>query len=262
MLLAIDAGNTNIVFALFEGQKLLGAWRSSTDAHHTKDEYAVFLRTLMKDAGHDPAKVTDAIIGSVVPDANFPLISLCRDAFGCEPLMVGTKSVDCGIKVLLNQPDEIGADRIVNAVSGAASYKPPLLVLDFGTATTFDVIDSDGNYAGGAIAPGINLSLEALHMAAAKLPRVSIAPTERVIGKNTQEAIQSGIFWGYAGLIEGMIKRIKAEHGKPMTVIATGGLSRLFEKAVPGIEHFDDDLTLRGLALIFERNKKAQKQKL
>src|SRR5262249_9053331 len=150
-------------------------------------------------------------------------------------------------KILLDHPDEIGADRIVNAVGGLAKYKPPLLIVDFGTATTFDVVDRDGNYAGGAIAPGINLSLQALHMPAAKLPSIGIAPSTRVIGKNTNEAIQSGIYWGYTGLIEGMIARIKKEFKKPMTVVATGGLATLFAKNVKGIKHFDADLTLRGL---------------
>ncbi len=254
MLLAIDAGNTNIVFALFDSAKMVGAWRSSTNAHHTADEYAVFLRTLMQEANLDPRSIKAAIIGSVVPEANFPLAKLCRDHFNCEPLIVGSPEVDIGIKVLLDRPEEIGADRIVNAVGGVASYKPPLLIIDFGTATTFDVIDADGNYAGGAIAPGINLSLQALHMAAAKLPRVGIAPSKRVIGKNTNDAIQSGIYWGYTGLIEGMITRIKKEFAQPMTVVATGGLSRLFANAVQGIDHFDADLTLRGLSRIFERN--------
>lgn len=260
MLLAIDAGNTNIVFALFDGAKAVGVWRSSTNAHHTADEYAVFLRTLMQGVGIKPSGVKAAIIGSVVPNANFPLIKLCQDHFNCEPLIVGSPTVNCGIQVFLDRPEEIGADRLINAVSAAKSYKPPLLIVDFGTATTFDVVDANGNYAGGVISPGINLSLEALHMAAAKLPRVSIEPSKRVIGKNTNEAIQSGIFWGYASLIEGMIARIKKEFGKPMTVIATGGLSQLFRKTVTTIDHFDADLTLRGLQIIFERNQKKSRK--
>jgi type III pantothenate kinase len=261
MLLAIDAGNTNIVFALFDGAKAVGVWRSSTNARHTADEYAVFLRTLMQGAGIDARKIKAAIIGSVVPDANFPLLKLCRDHFHCEPLIVGSSEVDCGIQVLLDRPEEIGADRLINAVSAAASYKPPLLIVDFGTATTFDVVDAKGNYAGGVIAPGINLSLQALHMAAAKLPRVSIEPSKKVIGKNTNDAIQSGVFWGYTSLIEGMIARIKKEFGKPMTVVATGGLSQLFQKTVTSIDYFDADLTLRGLQKIFERNRQKKSVK-
>lgn len=254
MLLAIDAGNTNIVFALFDGAKMAGVWRAATSAQRTADEYAVFLRSLMQGEGIDPHAVKAAIIGSVVPDANFHLLKLCRDHFNCDPLMIGDPTVDIGIKIFLDRPEEIGADRIINAVGGAATFKPPLLIIDFGTATTFDVVDADGNYCGGSIAPGINLSLQALHMAAAKLPRVAIAPSKRVIGKNTIEAIQAGIFWGYVGLIEGMITRIKTEFGKPMTVIATGGLASMFADAVKGIDHVNGDLTLLGLYEIFKRN--------
>ncbi len=254
MLLAIDAGNTNIVFAVFEGEVMRGVWRSATNSQRTSDEYAVFLRILMQEQGLDPAKIGAAIIGSVVPEANFHLAALCRDHFHCTPRFVGTSDIDPGIKILLDHPEEIGADRIINAVGGLASYKPPLLIVDFGTATTFDVVNAEGAYAGGAIAPGIQLSLRALHMAAAKLPRIDIAPTRRVIGKNTHDAIQSGIYFGYVGLIEGLIARIKAEAGQPMTVIATGGLSVLFNDALSSIQHYEPDLTLRGLRLLYARN--------
>ena len=257
MLLAIDAGNTNIVFALFDRDRTVGIWRSATNAQRTSDEYAVFLRTLMVKEGVDPEDVNAAIMGSVVPDANFHLIKLCRDHFGCDLLVVGSSDVKTGLHVLLDRPEEIGADRIVNAVGGLTAYKPPLLIIDFGTATTFDVVNADGHYAGGAIAPGINLSLQALHLAAAKLPRIVIAPSKHVVGKNTNEAIQSGIFWGYTGLIDGMIRRITKEFPQPMTVIATGGLARMFADTVEGIHHFDDDLTLRGLYTIFQRNQSA-----
>lgn len=261
MLLAIDAGNTNIVFALFEGEKTVSVWRTSTNSQRTSDEYAVFLRTLMEAQGMAPSSVTGAIIGSVVPDANFHLTRLCQNHFQCEPLFVGASNVEIGLKVLLDRPEEIGADRIINAVGGLASYKPPFLIIDFGTATTFDVVDRNGNYLGGAIAPGINLSLQALHMAAAKLPRIGIAPSEKVIGRNTVDAIRSGVYWGYTGLIEGMIHRIKSEYqskasGTQMTVIATGGLAGLFRETVPAIEYHDVDLTLRGLRILYERNKK------
>jgi type III pantothenate kinase len=256
MLLAIDVGNTNTVFALFADGTMLGSWRSVTQAQRTADEYAVFLRTLIQEKGIQLHGVKAAIIGSVVPEANLNLVRLCREHLHCEPLMVGTPQVEHGIKILLDRPEEIGADRIVNAVGGALAYKPPLLIVDFGTATTFDVVDADGNYAGGAIAPGINLSLQALHMAAAKLPHIALAPTKRVIGKNTNEAIQSGIYWGYAGLIEGMIARIKKEFAAPMTVVATGGLASVFTDAVQGIDHFDENLTLRGLCEIYERTRR------
>jgi type III pantothenate kinase len=254
MLLAIDAGNTNTVFALFAGDKLLAAWRASTNAQRTSDEYAVFLRGLMQAAGLDPRLITAAIMGSVVPDANFNLVKLCRDHYGITPLIVGSSQVKLGIEVKLDRPEEVGADRLINAVAGRAEHKTPLLIVDFGTATTFDVVDGEGNYRGGAIAPGINLSLQALHMAAAKLPRVAVAKPPKVIGTNTVQAIQSGIFWGYVGLIDGMITRIKTEFSQPMTVIATGGLANLFREAIPAIAHTDPDLTLKGLRLIHHMN--------
>ena len=254
MLLAIDAGNTNIVFALFDNDKVKASWRRATNAKHTADEHLSFLAPLFRKEGIEQGEVKAAIIASVVPEVNFNLLKLCRDHFRCEPMLVDAR-LDIGIKILLERPEEIGADRIVNAVGGSAAFKPPLLIVDFGTATTFDVVDGDGNYCGGAIAPGINLSLQALHMAAAKLPAIDIAPSKNVIGKNTIDAIQSGIYWGYAGLIEGLIGRIKKEFGKPMTVVATGGLARLFEGAVKDIQHIDADITLRGLYKIYERNR-------
>ena len=254
MLLAIDAGNTNTVFALFDGERQLAAWRTSTNAQRTADEYAVFLATLMQSAGLAPKMIKAAIIGSVVPDANFNLVKLCRDHYGIAPLIVGTPQVRLNIEVKLDRPEEVGADRLINAVAGRAEHRTPLLIVDFGTATTFDVVDSDGNYRGGAIAPGINLSLQALHMAAAKLPRVAVAKPQKIIGTNTVQAIQSGVFWGYVGLIEGMISRIKAEFGQPMTVIATGGLASLYREAIPMIDHTDPDLTLKGLRLIYQLN--------
>lgn len=254
MLLAIDAGNTNIVFAIYEGDVQRGSWRCATDPRRTADEYAVWLSQLMALRGLIPKDVTEAILGSVVPGATFNLIRLCRDHFGTAPLVVGDPSVELGIVVNLDRPEEVGADRLVNAVAAAVGYEPPLIIIDFGTATTFDVVDSRGSYCGGAIAPGINLSLEALHMAAAKLPRVDIVQPDRVIGKGTVSAMQSGIFWGYIGLIEGLVLRIRAEYGAQMTVIGTGGLAVLFAKATNVIEHVDRDLTLRGLRLIHQRN--------
>ena len=255
MLLAIDAGNTNIVFALFREEQVVGTWRITTHAARTSDEYAVFLQSLMHAAGVKPSDVSEAIIGSVVPEANFHLTRLCRDHFKCEPMMV-TTALNLGIKINMDRPEEVGADRIINAVGGMAKHKPPFLIIDFGTATTFDVIDANGNYVGGAISPGVNLSLQALHMAAAKLPRIAIAKPKNVVGKNTVEAIQSGVFWGYTGLIEGMIVRMKREFTQPMTVIATGGLAPLFAGAVTGIDHVDDGLTLHGLFLIHQKNRK------
>ncbi len=256
MLLVIDAGNTNTVFALFDGARLTGVWRMLTGAQRTADEYAVFLKSLMREAGLEPRHVAEAILGSVVPDANFYLLKLCREHFGCEALVVGSAGVKVGVRVKLDRPEEVGADRLINAVAGAAAYKPPLLIVDFGTATTFDVVDGHGDYCGGAIAPGINLSLQALHMAAAKLPRVAVARPKKVIGTGTVGAIQSGIFWGYVGLIESLIARMQEELGQTVTVIATGGLAPLFKDAVPALQHIEPDLTLRGLYLIHELNRK------
>jgi type III pantothenate kinase len=256
MLLAVDAGNTNIVFAVFEGRHRRGTWRISTDGRRTADEYAVWLTYLMGLVQLRPADISYAILASVVPAATFNLVRLCRNHFGCEPLVVGAPDVDLGIMVKIDSPGEIGADRVVNAIAARSVYKPPLIVIDFGTATTFDTVDADGNYIGGVIAPGIYNSIEALHMAAAQLPMIDVARPDRVIGRNTVAAMQSGVFWGYVGLIDGLVSRIKAEYGGPMTVVGTGGLAVLFSEATNMIDETDTELTLRGLLEIFERNTK------
>ncbi|HVI52265.1 MAG TPA: type III pantothenate kinase [Candidatus Sulfotelmatobacter sp.] len=256
MLLAIDSGNTNIVFALFDGDKVRGEWRSSTDTNRTADEFGVWLTQLMAMEGLNRDDVDACIIASVVPAVVFALKTLCRRYFGCEALVVGDEGVKLGIAIDLDRPEEVGADRLVNAVAAHKYYQGALIVIDFGTATTFDVVDGDGTYCGGAIAPGINLSLEALHMAAAKLPRVAIGRPRTVIGKATVPAMRSGIFWGYCGLIEGLVSRIKKEFGAPMTVLATGGLAPLFMEAIDVIQHLDPDLTLRGLLEIHRLNAK------
>ena len=255
MLLAIDAGNTNVVFAVFDGQHKKASWRISTDDRRTADEYAVWLTHLMGLINVRPVDVSAAIIGSVVPPATYQLVSLCRHHFDREPLVVGRSPLDLGIEVVLSNPLEAGADRIVNAAAAKALYPTPLIVIDFGTATTFDVVDREGRYVGGAIAPGINLSVEVLHQAAAKLPRVDVARPAKVIGTDTQAAMKSGIFWGYVGLIEGLVSRIVAEHGADMTVIGTGGLAPMFADAATVIDKIDRDLTIRGLWQIYERNR-------
>jgi type III pantothenate kinase len=258
MLLAIDTGNTNIVFAVFDGDQLRGEWRASTDTDRTADELGVWLMQLLTIEGLNRKDITSAIIASVVPAMVFGLKTLCRRYFSCEPLVVGDEGVYLGINVLLDRPEEVGADRLVNAVAAHGCYQGPMIVIDFGTATTFDVIDADGNYCGGAISPGINLSLEALHMAAAKLPRVAIGRPKQVIGKATVPAMQSGIFWGYVGLIEGLVSRIKEEFGVEMLVVATGGLAPLFAEATKVIDRLDVDLTLRGLLEIHRRNRRLE----
>jgi type III pantothenate kinase len=255
MLLGINANNTNTVFAVWEGDTLKGAWRAATDAKRTADEYVVWLDHLLALEGLARSAITGTIIASVVPEANFNLITLCRRYCGSEPLLVGEPGVKLGIKALVERPEEVGADRFLNAVAAHDRYKGPLVVVDFGTSTNFDVVDKDGNFCGGVIAPGVNLSMTALHMAAAKLPSVRVRRIERVIGKNTVACMQSGLFWGYVGLIEGLVVRIKREFGSPMRVIVTGGLAPLFEAAIEGIDHTDADLTLWGLRLLYDRNK-------
>ena len=256
MLLAIDSGNTNVVFSVYDGNEAKGLWRCSNNPRRTADEYMVWLMQLMALDGVDRTKIESAVIASVVPEALFHLVSLCRRYFHCDPLVVGEEGVELGAQILIDRPEQVGADRLVNTVAAHDRYKKALIVVDFGTATTFDVVDGDGNYRGGVIAPGINLSLEALYQAASKLPRVDVRPTERIIGKATVPAMQSGIFWGYVGLIEGLIGRIRDEWGDAsMPVIATGGLAPMFAEATALFDHIDRDLTIHGLILIHRRNK-------
>lgn len=258
MLLAIDAGNTNVVFAVFDGAEKRAHWRISTDSRRTADEYAVWLISLMGMKGLSPADITDAILSSVVPSQTYALTKLAEEHFGCEPMRVGAPHVDLGIRIKLDNPREAGADRVVNAVSAVAAYPTPLIVIDIGTGTTFDVVDAAGDFLGGVIAPGPALSLDALHKVAAQLPKVDIVRPATAIGRGTVGAMQSGMFWGYTGLIEGILKRIIAELSPdgqtPVTVIGTGGLVRLFAEGSDLIHHIDGDLTLRGLRLIHERN--------
>jgi type III pantothenate kinase len=254
MLLAISANNTNTVFSVWEGDRLKGAWRAATDGRRTADEYVVWLDHMLALEGLMRQQLTGTIIASVVPEANFNLLTLCRRYCGSQPFIIGEPGVEIGAKALVDRPEEVGADHLVNTVAAHDRYEAPLVVVDFGTATTFDVVDGDGNYCGGVIAPGINLSLSALHMAAAQLPSVRIRRIEQVIGKNTIACMQSGVFWGYVGLVEGLVARIKREFGSPMGVIATGGLAPVFEGATTVIEKTDPDLTLWGLRLIYRRN--------
>ena len=254
MLLTIDSGNTNIVFALYEAGKQRGVWRRANDNRQTADEYGVWLLQLMALAKHHPEEVDSAIIATVVPDTLFSLKGLCRNYFKAEPLVVGEAGVELGIQALVDTPEAVGADRLVNAVAAHEEYGGPLIILDFGTATTFDVINADGDYVGGVIAPGINLSVEALHRAAAMLPKVSVTRPQTVIGKHTTPAMQSGVYWGYVGLIEGLVERIRNEYGEKLRVVATGGLAPMFEPAVDVIQEVDRNLTLRGLVSIYSRN--------
>lgn len=256
MLLAINANNTNVKFGLFDGERMVGDWRLRTDPARTADEYVVALSQLMGLAGRSIAEVTDTVIATVVPQALFNLRQLCRRYLHSEPIVVGEPGTDLGIEILMDNPAEVGADRVANAVGGHLLCAGPVIVVDFGTATTLDVIDARGNYAGGVIAPGINLSLEALHAATAKLPRIAVEKPRSVIGKDTVEAMRSGIFWGYVGLIEGLVERIQGEFGGPMEVITTGGLAPLFAGATPVLERLEPEVTMRGLVEIFRRNRR------
>jgi type III pantothenate kinase len=256
MLLCINANNTNVKFAVYDGEKPVGDWRLKTEAGRTADQYVVWLNQLMIMAGLDFKQITGAIIASVVPASLFHLTMLCEQHLKTKPLVVGDPAVKLGIQVKMDIPvATVGADRLANAVGGHMTYRRPLIIVDFGTATTFDVADGQGNYLGGAISPGINLSVEILHSATAMLPSIAVERPARVIGKSTTEAMQSGIFWGYVGLVEGMVQRITSEFGADLAVIATGGLAPLFVGVTPLIHHLDPEITMRGLVEIYRRNK-------
>ncbi len=253
MMLVVDAGNTNVVCAVHDGATWRGIWRIATEPQRTSDEYAVWLLTLFNLVGLKPAKIERAVIGTVVPAALYHLRRLCRDWFQTEPL-IARSNLDWGFDIRVDNPAEVGADRLLNTLAAHRAHGGPLVVVDFGTATTFDVVDSDGGYLGGVIAPGINLSIEALHKAAARLPRIGIGRPQAVIGRSTIPAMQSGIYWGYVGLVEGLLTRIRAEYEMPMRVVATGGLAPLLAEGTTIIDVIDPDLTLDGLRLLAERN--------
>ena len=255
MLLAIEQGNTNTLFAVHDGADWIAQWRTATESSRTADEYAVWLSQLLAMRGLAIGQLNGCIISSVVPQSIFNLRNLARRYLHVEPLVIG-ENVELGIEVRIDKPSEAGADRLVNAVGAHIVYPGDLIVIDSGTATTFDVVAADGAMEGCAIAPGINLSMEALHQAAAKLPRVAIQRPRgnTSIGKDTVAAMQSGVFWGYIALIEGLVARIKTDWGKPMTVIGTGGVASLFHGATSSIDHFDPDLTIRGMLEIYRRN--------
>jgi type III pantothenate kinase len=253
MMLVVDAGNTNIVFAVHDGETWIGRWRIATDDQRTSDEYAVWLMSLFTMSGIKRESIDRAVIGTVVPAALYHLRRVCRDYFDVEPLVARAR-LDWGFQIKIDNPDEVGADRLLNSLAAHQAYGGPLVVIDFGTATTFDVVDKDGAYLGGIIAPGINLSIEALHKAAARLPRIGIGRPQAVIGRSTVPAMQSGVYWGYVGLIEGLVARIQAEYGDHLKVIATGGLAPLLAEGTTAIETIAPDLTLDGLRLLALRN--------
>jgi len=253
MLLCIDCGNTNTVFSIWDGTAFLCTLRTSTHHARTADAYFTWYSTLVAHYGIN-ARITDVIISSTVPRVVFNLRVFADRFFGCRPLVVGKP--ECGLPIAPRVDDgtTVGPDRLVNAAGGFDRHGGDLIIVDFGTATTFDVVATDGAYVGGVIAPGVNLSLEALHMGAAALPHVDISMPDKVIGTNTVHCIQSGIFWGYVGLVQGICARVRAEYGRPMKTIATGGLAALFQSNVDLFDTFEDDLTMHGLTVIHTYN--------
>jgi type III pantothenate kinase len=253
MLLAIDVGNTNAKFALFTGVDIVARWRLATDARRTADEYAVWLDQLLKMKGFDRSDVSAVVIATVVPRALHNLQLLALNYFGQEALIAGRAPLEWGIAVKVAEPKSLGADRAVNAIAAQSLAAGDKIVISFGTATTFDHIGPDGAYRGGSIAPGVNLSLDALYAAAAMLPRIAIEQPEgtSVIGTTTVGQMQIGIYWGYVAMIEGMLARMKTEIGAPVTVIATGGLAALFQERAHMFDFVEPDLTLRGISLLY-----------
>ncbi len=255
MLLAADVGNTNVVFALFDGREIKARWRIATDPRRTGDEYAVWLKQLLEMQGFDRADIETIIIGSVVPRAIHNLTVLAEKYFDATPLIAGQGEAGWGFELDIEQPSSLGADRALNTLAAHEKYGGDLVVIDFGTATTFDVVDFNGAYKGGIIAPGINLSLDALVGNTAKLPRIAIEkpPGDSVIGRNTEDQMLIGVFWGYVAMMEGLVSRMKKEIGRPSKVVATGGLALLFDQHTDLFDVVDSDLTLDGLAILAER---------
>ena len=260
MLLAIDAGNTNLVFALIDRGEIKARWRVATDPRRTADQYAVWLHQLLELEGYARGDVDGVIIGTVVPRALHNLEVLANKYFHVEPVIAGQGRAAWPIMLDVDEPHNVGADRALNAIAAHAKHPGNLIVIDFGTATTFDVVDYSGAYKGGIIAPGINLSLDALVTAAAKLPRIAIqAPKDNlsVIGRTTEDQMHIGIYWGYVSMIEGLVDRMKAEIGRPVTVVATGGLATLFDEHTDVFDAIEPDLTIQGLALLHKRTSAA-----
>lgn len=254
MILAVDVGNTNLVFALVDGGEIKARWRIATDPRRTADQYSVWLHQLLELEGFSRDDVEGVIIGTVVPRALHNLEVLSEKYFRKTPLIAGQGRAEWPLQLDVDEPHNVGADRALNAVAAHAKHKGDLLVIDFGTATTFDVIGESGAYRGGIIAPGINLSLDALVSAAARLPRIAIETPQSnsVIGRTTESQMIIGIYWGYVSMIEGLSERIKREIGRPLTVVATGGLATLFDKHTDAFDVIEPDLTIQGLSLLYD----------
>ena len=254
MLLAIDCGNTNTVFSIWDGEAFIATWRTSTEWQRTADQYYVWLSTLMRFQNVD-VMIDEVIVSSTVPRVVFNLRVFADRYFNCRPMVVGKPDCLLPAPPRVDAGTQVGPDRLVNTAGAFDRHGGDLIVMDFGTATTFDVVASDGAYVGGVIAPGVNLSLEALHNAAAALPHVDISKPQRVVGTNTVACMQSGVFWGYIGLVREICARIKAERGHEMQVISTGGLAPLFQQSEALFDAFEDDLTIHGLTVIHKYNK-------
>jgi type III pantothenate kinase len=257
MLLAIDCGNTNIVFAIYEGDEQRASWRISSESRRSTDEYVVWLTQLMTLRNINVDDITGVMIASVVPDIQPELVALAHRGFNLVPLCVDDPCVKLGIAINIDRPEQAGADRLVNAVAAAAWHNLPAIIIDFGTATTLDLIGPEGAYEGGIIAPGVNLSIEALYMAAARLPRITLKPWQTdmpILGTDTTSAMQSGVFWGYVGMVEGLLGRLRHSYGADLPAIATGGLAPLFADHINGPLIVDADLTLKGLVRIHAQN--------
>ncbi len=253
MLLVFDIGNSNIVLGTYEGSRLVRHWRISTDRQKTGDEYGMLINDLFSYQGIHMEDIDAIIISSVVPPLVVPMVKMCERYFHIKPLLVGP-GIKTGIRLNYENPRAIGADRIVNVVGAYSEYGGSLIVIDFGTATTFDVVAENGDFLGGAIAPGISTSADALFQSAAQLPRIELVPPERVIARSTVAGMQAGIIYGYVGQIDEIVRRIKKEYGKPMQVIATGGLARMIARESSTIDKVDHFLTLTGLQVLYERN--------
>ncbi len=254
MLLAIDVGNTNIVYGLFEGEKLVHKFRVESVRGRTSDEYAVALRSLLEMSGVATKQVDSAVLACVVPPLTEPMLRLVKGSFGLDAIVVGP-GIRTGMAILIENPREVGADRIADAVAGYDRAKGGVIVVDFGTSTNFDVVTPRGEYLGGVLAPGLQISADALFTRAAKLSRVEIAKPPKVVGRNTVHAMQSGIVYGYVGLVDGLVDRILAELGYSCAVIATGGLASLIAPLSRTISQVDDELTLVGLRILYDRNR-------
>jgi type III pantothenate kinase len=261
MLLAVDAGNTNLVFALVDSGEIKARWRIATDARRTADQYSVWLHQLLELEGYSRSDVDGVIIGTVVPRALHNLEVLSEKYFDTTPVIAGQGRAEWPLQLDVDEPHSVGADRALNAIAAHAKHEGDLIVVDFGTATTFDVVTANGAYTGGIIAPGINLSLDALVSAAAKLPRIAIEAPDNpsVIGRTTESQMLIGIYWGYVAMLEGLVARMKAELGRPAKVIATGGLATLFDKHTDVFDAIEPDLTIQGLGILYDMALRAKK---